>query len=790
MDNVLRNPLILPEDLLVLAVAELPEEVRRKLGDGGEEFALTRPLAREPSKLIDAAAARLIEQFRQPRTIVQAVISYCRAHDADPERTLEDSLPLLRQLLGSGLLLPEGAAEARRIEATYATGALVGAFRILRCVQVLDDSELYQARDLEGAFVALKIARVDGAVPIQRRLNHEAAALQRLAGIVSPRFREEGVFDGRPFLVTEWIRGIDAVAAAADLRELGTRDALLKLLVEIVRAYASIHQFGVLHGDVHPGNILVGPSGAITLIDFGLAHLAELSSDTFVRGGVGFFMEPEYAREVLNQRPSPAPTREGEQFAIGALLYMLATGQHYMDFTLEQEEMFRQIRDAAPLPFSERGVEPWPDLEAVLRRSLSVAPEARYGDMAQFAQALTSIDRQRVVSSIHAADHAQKALLNETISYIGLDSELYRAGLGAGPLCSVNFGSSGVAYALYRLACQRDEPRLLAAADAWIVKAQAEAPGEIAFSNPAMDLTEATVGRVSPYHARPGMHLVQALIAQANGESATRDAATRAFMTGIDTSCVERDLCLGRSGTVLGCVMLLEILRNSNDALAEELRCCGAQRLSALWDETAIFDSIDQGQQWPNLGIAHGWAGLLYVTLRWHALTGTPMPPTVHERLAQLMDCAQPSGRGVMWPWRQNPNDDYLASMPGWCNGSAGIVHLACIAHRLLGDDRLVELAEAAAWHSWEAGEGPVDLCCGYAGRAYALLEMYRSTGDAAWHHRARALAHRAVHIAPHMRTAEHPRHSLYKGELGLALLIADLERPQSAAMPMFGSEG
>jgi eukaryotic-like serine/threonine-protein kinase len=51
-------------------------------------------------------------------------------------------------------------------------------------------------------------------------------------------------------------------------------------------------------------------------------------------------------------------------------------------------------------------------------------------------------------------------------------------------------------------------------------------------------------------------------------------------------------------------------------------------------------------------------------------------------------------------------------------------------------------------------------------------------------------LAERAVRVAPQLRTSDHPRHSLYKGELGLALLIADLDKPQSAAMPMFGSEG
>jgi eukaryotic-like serine/threonine-protein kinase len=787
--NVLRSPLVLPEDLLIIPVSDLPDEVREKLGDGGEEFAITRPLAREPSKLIDAAAARLIEQFREPKTIVQAVISYSRTNKADPERTLEDSLPLLRQLIGSGLLLPEGAQEARRIEAAYTTGAEAGPFRIVRCIQVLDDSELYQARDSTGAFVALKIAREGHTLAMQDRLDREASVLRHLGGTVSPRLMDRGAVDGRPFLAIEWISGADVVSVAADLREQNDRDELLKLIVAVAHVYAAIHRCGVLHGDVHPGNLLARRDGAVTLIDFGLARIEGLSADLHLRGGVGFFMEPEYAREVLDERP-PAPlTPQAEQFAVGALLYMLATGHTYMDFTLQQEEMFRQIRDAAPLPFSERGVESWLELEAVLCRALAIAPASRHLDMARFAEALTKVASPPSAPAVRTGRGAY-AIVSGMLDHVALDGALYRDGPSQGPLCSVNFGSSGIAYGLYRLACRRDDPNLLAAADAWIMKAEREAERDSAFYNPALDMTEATIGRVSPYHARPGLSLVQAVIAAARGESGTRDAAARAYLASIETPCLERDLALGRTGTVLGCALLLETLPYATDPPWLAARHCGEQRLNDLWTETSKFDSIEGGQQWPNLGVAHGWAGLLYVTFRWHLLTGMEIPAAAQTRLVQLVDMARPTARGVTWPWRQNPNDDYLASMPGWCNGSAGMVHLTCIAHRILGEDALLESAEAGAWHAWEGGEGPVDLCCGYAGRAYALLELHRSTNDAIWFERARELADRAVRIAPQLRTADHPRHSLYKGELGLALLLADLEQPETAAMPMFGPEG
>jgi serine/threonine-protein kinase len=779
---------VLPEDLLIIPVEELPDDVRQRLGEGEEDFAVTRPLARQPSKLIDGAAARLLEQFRVPKTIVQAVISYSRGSRNDPERVLEESLPLLRQFLLSGLLLPEGNAEARRIEASFRKGALIGQFRVIRCVQVLDDSELYQARDGQNRFVALKIARDGRFASMQQRIDHEIAALRRLAGAVGPELVDHGAHSSRPFLATTWVSGIDVAAAAVDLRQEGAREELLDLFTQIARAYAVLHARGVTHGDVHPGNLLVGRDGRITLIDFGLAHTVGLSSDDALRGGISFFMEPEYAREILNRQKSPPPTLQGEQFAVGALFYLLATGQHYMDFTLQQQEMLEQISAAVPLPFVDRGVEPWPELEAVLCRALASRPQERYPEMTNFAEALKGVARPKTPASIAHRYHAD-LLLHEVLTHVGIEGDLYRAGISRAPVSSVNFGGAGIAYALYRLACLRDDPHLLAEADAWIMKTEADAKSDAAFFNAAMDLTEATVGRVSIYHALPGVHLVKAIIAAANGESVARATAAAAFLEAIQPRCLERDLCLGRTGTVLGCALLLETFPNRDDTLRGDVRRCGEQRLVQLWNEAAQFEHMDGGRDWPNLGIAHGWAGLLYVTLCWHAVHGTAVPTEVRERLDQLVESARPDGRGVIWPWRQAPNDDQQASMPGWCNGSAGMVHLACLAHQLLGDDALIQMAEGAAWNTWEAGDGPVDLCCGYAGRAYALLELYRHTNEPSWLARAHMLAERAIAIAPQFRTADHPRHSLYKGELGLALLLADLEQPKTAVMPIFGLE-
>jgi serine/threonine-protein kinase len=99
------------------------------------------------------------------------------------------------------------------------------------------------------------------------------------------------------------------------------------------------------------------------------------------------------------------------------------------------------------------------------------------------------------------------------------------------------------------------------------------------------------------------------------------------------------------------------------------------------------------------------------------------------------------------------------------------------------------ELAESSAWAAWDAPGGYPDLCCGLAGRAYALLALYRHTGDADWLRRARLLGARAGRALERAGEMPYPL-SLFKGAPGILLLLADLARPESACMPFFEAEG
>ena len=77
-------------------------------------------------------------------------------------------------------------------------------------------------------------------------------------------------------------------------------------------------------------------------------------------------------------------------------------------------------------------------------------------------------------------------------------------------------------------------------------------------------------------------------------------------------------------------------------------------------------------------------------------------------------------------------------------------------------------------------------LCCGLAGQAYALLLAHQVTGDTDWLARAEDLAWNGVREASGRSSLPN---SLWKGDVGLALLTHDVEQPDGASLALFAPE-
>jgi eukaryotic-like serine/threonine-protein kinase len=773
-------PLLLPQNVFLTPVEDLPEETRARIACGPGAWVLSRFGSRESSSLIDSDGAELLRRFREPATIEDAILGYCLAHAADAKEILRAAWPLLESALRSGYLVPAGVTLSRPAIPFWAQGCQVGEFVVDSCVLQLEDNEVYRVRGSGGHKAALKILFSNAGAASRSMLAREACILEHLNGSVSPRLLQAGSFDNRPYLATEWCEGVVPTVAAAELRRRGDRPALLRLGLSVLDAYVRLHAAGVVHSDVNPTN-LVSTSGGVTILDFGLALWPNAIAPYGFppRGGAGSYYEPELARACLGRAEPPRATFAGEQYALAALLYLLFTGAHYRDFSLVLDRAMRQIAQDPPLSFVSRGVPEWPDVEHILCRALAKDPADRFPSVVEFADHLgkVSIPAEKGDPILMAGESKARRLLDQVLGKLAPSESLFRSGIPRTPACSVVDGAAGIAYALYRLCCLRADPLLLSWADLWSTRAASTVGPGRAFYSPDL------VGPVSLYHTLSGVHCVRALVAQALQDSDSRKLALAGLASSQTIPCANVDLWLGRSGLLLGASLLLDAIPRTG--ILEEM---GAALESGIWDRLDSFGPILESSELPYLGIAHGWAGVLYATLCWRRSLGRDLPGSVLERLDQLARCAEPFNRGFRWR-RQlaagagGRGCDYL---PGWCNGSAGFIHLWTLAWRHCCEKRYLQLAEGAAWDTWESPEGSADLCCGLGGRAYGLLNLYKLTGEADWLDRARLLADRA---AARLHSADTST-SLYHGSLGVALLAADLASPVDSSMPLFEDEG
>ena len=208
-----------------------------------------------------------------------------------------------------------------------------------------------------------------------------------------------------------------------------------------------------------------------------------------------------------------------------------------------------------------------------------------------------------------------------------------------------------------------------------------------------------------------------------------------------------------------------------------ELWSAGAERLLETWehdDELGVW--IWKQRLGPRehrfVGAAHGLVGNVHVLRR----GGMPLPDEVERRTVETLTrlAVVEDGR-ANWP----PLAGGELAIDGrirvqWCHGAPGV--LTALWDAAPDDEAWSELLLAAGRLVWEAGplRDAQGLCHGTAGNAYALLTLWRRTGDEQWLDRARAFSmHAAAQVDERAARLGHGRHSLFTGDEGVALCLA-----------------
>lgn len=763
--------LLLPSDLVMSPVASLPRATQQTLGGAQDDVVLTRPRHRQRGLVVDADTARLLEGFREPTTVPEAVLLHAVRTAGSAEEILTNAFPVLQRLREARYLVLPGEAALSATRPLLEPGAELGPWRVERSLQVFDDADVYRATGQPGE-CAVKVVR-PGAQPrtlTSLRREREVLELLERRGSSVPRVLGHD-FEANPaWLAISWAAGQTAEVTAARLRRQHGPCSLdaFRLCAQIVRAYADLHTRGVLHGDVHPANIMVEANRVVTLIDFGLAAVLDGTGPGIPRqrGGIGWAFEPELAAAAVAGRGDVPTTRAGEQYSLAAVVFYLLSGTHHLDLPVERQAMFAAILEAEPRRLADcTGIAGLDVADSALRQALSGRPEERLADLGELAAAL---DAQADVLAAHSAgvhDEGAEQLIRRLVTPQSAADFARRPA----PRSTLSHGAAGIAAALLRLAQLREDAELLAAADAWTELALTPQPNEEACHDEGSGITTDTVSAVSLFHSTVGIYMTDALIAHALGDLPRATRAANHFIALATRPAASNELVNGDAGLVTAAALLVRALRTSGThTVAEQLAQWLRDRSAGLAPRVvAELNSPD-----PKLALAHGAAGAaLAVVLAERTLS--IVTPATAELTQGLM--ARVGGQPVA-QWSPT-----AALRHSWCNGSAGMALALAALGRHTGSDEAATVAVDLATHAAEYHGPNASLCCGAAGIGLVLLQLHRITGDARWRDEAARMAEHA------RRTADlaAPRaHSLHKGALAAVLLANEVRHADRASFP------
>jgi eukaryotic-like serine/threonine-protein kinase len=295
-------------------------------------------------------------------------------------------------------------------------GMRFGRYELLERLGAGGMGEVFRARDHElRRDVAIKFLPERFTADPDRlaRFTREARAASSLNHPNIITIHEIGQASGLPYMVIEFVDG-QTLRRLLD-RPLQPKRAL-DLAVQLGDGLAKAHEAGIVHRDLKPENVMVTRDGVVKILDFGLARTgADVAADGVaqdlietqltpktalgaVLGTVGY-MAPEQARG------EPADHRS-DQFALGAVLYEMATGRRAFHRPSPTQTL-SDIIDHEPEPIAALNPSFPPPARWLIERCLAKEPAERYTSTQDLARDLHSVrDHLHEASTAGAVDAA------------------------------------------------------------------------------------------------------------------------------------------------------------------------------------------------------------------------------------------------------------------------------------------------------------------------------------------------------------------------------------------------
>ncbi len=247
-------------------------------------------------------------------------------------------------------------------------------------------SEVHFARDLLlNRDVAIKVLRADLARDPSfylrfRREAQNAAKLNHPTIVQVFDTGEAQTEDGPlPFIVMEYVEGETLRDILRADGPLAPRQALT-WMADVAAAMDFSHRASIVHRDMKPANVMIDRTGAVKVMDFGIARAMNDTSATMTQTsavmGTAQYLSPEQARGLKVDPRS-------DIYSMGCVLFELLTGEPPFTGDSPVAVAHQHVHEDPPLPSSVRPDIP-PELDSVILKAISKNPANRYQTAAEF----------------------------------------------------------------------------------------------------------------------------------------------------------------------------------------------------------------------------------------------------------------------------------------------------------------------------------------------------------------------------------------------------------------------
>jgi serine/threonine-protein kinase len=244
--------------------------------------------------------------------------------------------------------------------------------------------------------VAIKVLRADLARDPSflnrfRREAHSAAGLNHPSIVAVYDTGEDISHDGtpQPFIVMEFVEGRTLRDILKSEGKLPARRAM-EIVADVCAALDFSHRNGIIHRDIKPANVMITPTGAVKVMDFGIARAVADNSATVTQTanviGTAQYLSPEQAR-------GDSVDARSDVYSTGCLLYELVTGVPPFQGDSPVAVAYQHVRENPVMP-SARNPEVPRAVDSIVMKALAKNQLNRYQSAGEMRQ-----DLQRAIAN-------------------------------------------------------------------------------------------------------------------------------------------------------------------------------------------------------------------------------------------------------------------------------------------------------------------------------------------------------------------------------------------------------